>query len=255
MKKNKEIALYYFSSTGNSLKLSLDISSHFPKSVIYKISTTPITSPPNATIIGFIFPVYMGGIPSIMEKFLQNFPFKKDVYYFSIGTYYTYKGCAMSIVNKILVNNGVSLSYYNYLPSVGNCLMKYEVSAAKRIKIVNKGTIYTSQIINDLKNNVLKRSPKHYYLLEIVHKSLFNVYFHKVHKKFTLENHCTSCSICQKVCPVNNISLKEGKPQWGTECEACHACVHWCPQNAINIGKSKGRLQYQNPAIKRAQLQ
>lgn len=47
---------------------------------------------------------------------------------------------------------------------------------------------------------------------------------------------------------------ENGVPRWGTGCEACHACVHWCPRNVIQIGKSKGRLQYHHPAVKRTML-
>lgn len=254
MEKEKDITIYYFSATGNSLKLALDISSHFAKSEMIKINATGNVRQSDADIVGFIFPVYMGGLPQIVREFLEKFHFNKDVYYFSIGTYYTYRGNAMSVVNRIMTDRGVSLSYSNYLPSVGNCLKEYEVNPNKRIKILNRAESYTFNIIYDLKNRVIKNTPKYYRLLDILHMWLFNVFFKDVHKKITLENTCINCRICEKICPMDNIIFKDEKPHWGANCEACHACVHWCPQNAINIGKSKGRLQYQNPAIKRTML-
>lgn len=254
MEDNKGIVIYYFSATGNSLKLSLDIASQFKKSAIYRISADGKVEYSNASMVGFVFPVYMGSLPEIVRKFLWNFPFRRDVYYFSIGTYYTYKGCANSIVNRILISRGVHLSYGSYLPAVGNCLKEYEVSQIKRARILKRTEVYASAIISDLKCRVISKPPKYFRLLDVWHKGLFNLFFSEMHKRFTLENTCIRCKVCEKVCPVNNISIKNKKPQWGTQCEACHACVHWCPKNAINIGKSKGRLQYQNPAVKSVML-
>lgn len=254
MEIKEKLVIYYFSATGNSLKLSLDIASHFPGSELINIATTKGADHPQSSKVGFIFPVYMGGLPKIVYQFLRCFPFKEDVYYFSIGTYYTYKGCAIPIVNKIMTDKGVSLNYGNYLPSVGNCLMEYEVTERKRIPILKKVDEITLDLISDIENNSKKTSSKYYRLSEKFHKWLFNVFFLKAYNKFSLEDSCTNCGICEKICPVNNITLENRKPQWGANCEACHACVHWCPQNAINLGKSKGRLQYQNPAINRKML-
>jgi len=254
MANDKEIAIYYFSATGNSLKLSQDIASGLNGAELYRIGSTGNAEPSNAKMVGFVFPVYMGGLPDVVHKFLQNYPFKQGVYYFSIGTYYTYKGSAMSVVNKILSDNGVCLNYGSYLPSVGNCLKEYEVSPKKRLKILEQAEVHTANIIDDLKNRSERKSPRYYRLSDALHKGLFNAFFNETHRKFTLENSCVGCRICEKVCPVNNIVLKDGAPQWGANCEACHACVHWCPRNAINIGKSKGRLQYQNPGVRKSML-
>lgn len=254
MKIDKEISIYYFSATGNSLKLTLDIASHFSRVNLFKINSINEVELSSSQIVGFIFPIYMGGLPNVVRQFLENYPFKESVYYFSIGTYYTYKGCAMSIVNKIMSSKGVTLNYGNYLPSVGNCLKEYEVSQNKRLKILPQTDICTQDIINDIKNEKEKKHLKYCKLSDMLHKSLFNVFFSESHLKFTLESKCNSCRICEKICPVNNIMFKNGTPQWGANCESCHACVHWCPQNAIHIGKSKGRLQYHNPAIKKPML-
>ena len=254
MEKKRDITIYYFSGTGNSLKLSLDISAQFLKSDIHKICETKRVERSDSEMIGFVFPVYMGGLPGIVYRFLQNFPFEKDVYYFSIGTYYAYKGCAMSIVKKIMSDKGITLSYSNCLPTVGNCLKEYEVTQKRRIPILERAEGKTFNIISDLKGKVKNKTPQYCQLFDTLHKKLFKLFFDKAHEKFTLEERCIGCGVCQKVCPVNNIVFDNGKPEWKANCEVCHACVHWCPQNAINIGKSKGRLQYQNPAIKNTML-
>ncbi|SHE75061.1 EFR1 family ferrodoxin [Dysgonomonas macrotermitis] len=254
MNTTEKITIYYFSATGNSLKAASDIASLYTQSELVKISRKATPQHPDSTSVGFVFPVYMGGVPDIVIDFLKGFPFRKDTYYFSIATYYTYKGSAISVVNKILNDKGFALSYGNYIPTVGNCLKEYEVPASKRPSILKKADAITTDIANEIKAKIEKQPSPYCRLSDKIHKGLFNIFFKDTHKKFTLENNCTGCGMCSKVCPVDNISITDKKPVWGVNCESCHACVHWCPGNAINLGKSKGRLQYNNPDIKAGSL-
>lgn len=250
MNKGKTIAVYYFSATGNSFKLSMDIASHLKDVELYRISNSnENTVYSDAEMIGFIFPVYMGGIPDIVKRFLQDFPYQKGVYYFSIATYYKYRGRAVSIVDKIMSEKGVSLSYANYLPSVGNCLKEYEVLLKQRTKILERSESLTTFILQDLEKQIMKPAAKYRRLSDRLHKKLFNAFFSPSRMNFVVGSNCIQCGICEKICPVNNIHVEEKGPVWERSCEACHACVHWCPQNAIHTGCSKGRLQYRNPSV------
>jgi Pyruvate/2-oxoacid:ferredoxin oxidoreductase delta subunit len=70
-------------------------------------------------------------------------------------------------------------------------------------------------------------------------------------KKFSASEKCNGCGICEKLCPVDNISLNsEKKPIWGTACEFCLGCINWCPTQAIESGnETKGRNRYHHPEI------
>lgn len=250
METNETITIYYFTATGNSLTTASVIASRYKQSKLVKINRLNVAEHPYSAIVGFVFPVYMGGVPPIVYSFLNNFPFRKDVYYFCVATYYTYKGNTLSVVNKITKNKGVCLNYGNYVPTVGNCLKEYEVSAVKRPAILERADAITNKIADAIKVKTDKRLPKHCGLSEKLHKGLFNLFFNDTYKKFILENNCIGCGICSKVCPVDNIVINNKQPQWGVNCASCHACVHWCPKNAISLGKSKGRLQYHNPNIR-----
>lgn len=59
------------------------------------------------------------------------------------------------------------------------------------------------------------------------------------------------CGVCAEVCPVNNITIKEGKAIHGNQCAACYACLHWCPQKAtkLKVPTLGNRLQYHHPEI------
>lgn len=254
MIKNEKIVIYYFSATGNSLKAASLIASRYQQSELIKIDRRQTAKHPGSTVVGFVFPVYMGGIPDLVYHFLETFPYQKDIYYFAVATFYTYKGHTLSVANKILNARGFRLNYGNYIPTVGNCLKEYEVKEHKRPSILKKADIITQKIADDIMNKAENRVSKYCGLSKKLHKGMFTIFFKNTHKQFTLENNCIGCGICSKVCPVDNIRIKDNKPQWGAACESCHACVHWCPKNAINLGKSKGRLQYRHPDIKIAEF-
>ncbi len=69
-------------------------------------------------------------------------------------------------------------------------------------------------------------------------------------KKYTTDEKCNGCSTCQKVCPVNNITMKDNKPVWNNHCQLCAACMNWCPTESIQWGKMTiGIKRYHNPNI------
>lgn len=79
---------------------------------------------------------------------------------------------------------------------------------------------------------------------------LFNK-FERNPKSFSVSSTCTSCGICEKVCPTKTIQLKDSLPTWNGDCAQCLACINYCPVKAINYGdKTKNKGRYTNPNIK-----
>ena len=80
--------------------------------------------------------------------------------------------------------------------------------------------------------------------------------------RFRVDETCTSCGICEKVCPAANIRLEPAsgvnpeaasakQPVWLHRCEQCYACLQWCPEAAIQWGdKTAGRDRYHHPEVK-----
>ena len=62
---------------------------------------------------------------------------------------------------------------------------------------------------------------------------------------FTASDVCIGCGKCEKLCPLNNITLQNARPVWGTNCTQCMACICYCPARAIEYGKkSAGKPRY-----------
>ena len=66
----------------------------------------------------------------------------------------------------------------------------------------------------------------------------------------TVSDACIGCGQCAKRCPMNNVTLKDGKPVWGKNCTHCMACICYCPVSAIEYGKkSVGQPRYHFEAL------
>ncbi|MBQ9663174.1 MAG: EFR1 family ferrodoxin [Oscillospiraceae bacterium] len=64
-------------------------------------------------------------------------------------------------------------------------------------------------------------------------------------KKFYVKDSCIGCSACAKLCPMVNISMKDGHPVWQGHCTQCQACIAVCPVDAIEFGRrAKGKRRY-----------
>ena len=61
---------------------------------------------------------------------------------------------------------------------------------------------------------------------------------------------CTKCGLCEKLCPVGNISVNDALPVFSNtkKCQACQRCFAFCPTKAIHIGK-KSLAQYRTVAV------
>ena len=91
-------------------------------------------------------------------------------------------------------------------------------------------------------------SPPRKKLYDRIASSALNPVFYPLFVKanpFTASDVCIGCGKCEKLCPLNNITLQNARPVWGTNCTQCMACNCYCPTRAIEYGKqSAGKPRY-----------
>lgn len=249
--------ILYFTATGNNLyvakKIGEDIYS-IPKMVkqnVYEIADEKV---------GIVFPIYELGVPKYVEEFLDRVKIDSS-YIFVIMTYGMYDGSAISHLKKIANRNNIQLSYINTLIMIDNYLPVYKIE--EQLETEERKNIETqiANIRKDLElkvNKIPRNNIKTKLLTRYARKKVFpkrdkklGIYKKSFDKVFCVESTCISCGICEKVCPVNNIVVKE-EPDFKGECIGCLSCTHNCPQNSIRVigEKSKKRFRNSNVSLK-----
>ncbi len=76
---------------------------------------------------------------------------------------------------------------------------------------------------------------------------LFRKFFFD-HRKFCVIDACTGCGRCARNCPIQNITIQNGRPLWHRDCIMCLRCYHLCQHHAIRYGsQGDGKGQYLAP--------
>lgn len=71
---------------------------------------------------------------------------------------------------------------------------------------------------------------------------------------FRIDENCTGCGICARICPTGNITMVDGRPVWQHHCETCYACFQWCPRDAIHGAIVEYEKRDHHPDIKLADM-
>jgi len=253
--------IYYFTGTGNSLKIAGDIASQLGETSLVPVQNAmKEKSAFSEDRIGLVFPVYMWGMPSIVSEFVKKLKIGKDKYVFAVVTCGGIPGAALLQLSKALKKQGVKLSAGFAIQMPGNYIPMYgAVSPEKQNKHFEKAVEKVKKIVEIVKKNgVCKPEASNFIINTLGSGIVYNLsmsHIHTMDKSFSVLDKCNSCGICVKVCPVENIKLENGKPVWQGKCEQCMSCIQWCPVEAIQYGKkTQGRKRYHHPEIKLAQI-
>lgn len=251
--------IFYFSGTGNSLYVAQKL---FENDGTELVDITKAIHEKNFEYdvkegekIGFIFPVYFYGLPTVVAEFVDQLTFKSELKPFT----YSVITCAGSIGNadKMLENSlrkknlRLNSSFSVKMPNNYN-IMSDLPGKEKQNLVLQNAEKEIDKITELLKAGKEGNFAKHGYIFmftPIVYP-LYGIY--RKTKKFYATDACNSCGSCAEMCPSEVIQIENGKPAWIAEkCSHCSACINRCPNRAIQYGNSTNkRGRYVNPNVK-----
>ncbi len=252
--------IFYFSGSGNSFKIALDLKAKLPDVDLVAIQKV-IGSKVDlfADKIGFVFPVYAWGPPVIVANFMSTLPvFEK--YSFAIVTYGGFACATLKKTEKILRKRGINLNAGFSIKMPGNYTPLYgAVPLDEQKKIIKQSEEELDLIVPLIKNSQDRKIPTGFWITNLLMSGLVYKFFTKnlknSSKHFWTTKDCNGCGICEKICPVKNIDLVDNKPVWADKCEQCMACLQWCPAQAVQFGKKTiSRRRYHHPDVKATDL-
>lgn len=253
--------IFYFSGTGNSLQVAKSLTEQLKETHLQPMASLVHEQEiqVDAECIGFVFPVYMLGIPMIVAEFIKKIKLNPSTYVFTVVTCGGLPGMAFKQIDQLLKPQSTHIHSAFVVKMPGNNIRRYEAKSDEdQVKLFQQAAI-------DVQNMSTLIQKRQAVKIENSHPLITNLLAPVLYKKlqnqsetlpdFQVTPQCIGCGLCQKVCPVKNIQMIENRPKWGNNCQQCMACIQHCPKEAIEYGKKTvGRKRYKNPNINVVEL-
>ena len=235
--------ILYFSGTGNSEYVAKRIANETKEElldVFNIIKNNDLSKLHSDTPWILVAPTYAWRIPRILQEWLEKVELSgsKDIYF--VMTCGGNIGNAGKYLKKLSTLKKMNyLGCYQIIMPENYIAMFSTPTKEEALKTIQQAEYTIDSMISYIKNkSIFPTFP--ITIKDRINSSIINRLFYPlfVHaKKFHVEDSCTSCQQCTKVCPLNNISMKQNKPVWQDHCTHCMACISKCPVNAIEYGK------------------
>lgn len=242
--------IYYFSATGNSLAIAKQIAEKTGDTCtsISRVAEIALTDP----VIGIVFPVFYGDVPSVMRDFVRSHHFPKEAYIYSVATCGSSWGRCFFTLRQLLKAQGCDLHYSYVCPLIANSTICMRSHVPYKWDKLKKESYYVQDIAAAVQkkkeNHTLEQNSFSSKLMDWgLLKPFFRWYF-DIHVE---PSRCTKCGQCVRLCPVKNITMGEEAAVMGQRCISCLACLHGCPCQAIKV-RNRTILkedQYRHPGI------
>jgi len=249
--------IYYFSGTGNSLKVAQDLAERLEDTELIPIAK--IWQEENleskSEKIGFIFPLYYSGLPKIVHDFINKLNIRRTNYFFIVVTSTgDINEQSLQQLDKLLKNKAKKLNAGFYVNMPNNYIIGFDIHSKERQKKFFENSTKEIKKISEIVNNQEDNITQEILVKDVTRSAKINKNFrdsvNESDKAFHLNENCNNCGICKKVCPVNNIILLKGIPEWQHKCQQCLACINFCPEKAIQFGNQTQNTQrYHHPEI------
>ncbi len=242
------IDIYYFSGTGNTIQVCREMKQVFDengiKTNLYPLEKSSNQKIDNSHTIGIAFPCAIHTTYPIVREWIETIPNHIGMKVFFV--------CTMG---------GTRTGINNYIQGLLKKGMKFEVLAIENIAMVRnfcqkdfpkdfvekkntKAFEHARKFAKSLlmgKKPFGKKDALSWFFNPIANTEWVWNLTRKYYPLVADLEKCNGCKICEKICPVGNITFSEKKsPTFGTEkCQVCLRCVGFCPQKAINRDKKK----------------
>ena len=243
--------ILYFSGTGNSLAISRQLAEKLNDSVM------PLGQAADRDLscerrVGLVFPCYWFNAPRAVTELVPRLRLSKDAYVFVVIPSGAQAGNAIWTIRRMLKAMGVDLAYSHKIRVPDNSAIGFGRNPNDQVWKFDRYAGRLERIAADITAGVRRCHyawwglPGALCAIPAVQRRTLPMLTPTV-----ASDKCVACGICVKACPMENITLADGKARCGDNCTQCLACVHICPQQAVELnGKPTPKThQYHHPKV------
>lgn len=247
--------IYVFSGSGNCLDIAKNIAKKLGDTDIVLMRSAPEkTDATDSKRVGFVFPCYAGGLPAGVEDSFRAVKIAPGTYTFGVTSCSAYPGIGLNVLNSIH-----PLDFWSVVTHQCSCiwlfphdLMMPKMGAEKaQARSERLAALIGAQVLAGEKTDKVPRAPA----FNKLEASAWPMLSRQKAMKMQVSDACVACGQCVKLCPRQNIVIKDGRAAIGTDCIGCLACLQYCPKEAIHMGGvTLRRERYHNPKVPASEL-
>jgi ferredoxin/flavodoxin len=253
--------LYYFTGTGNSLACARAIAKGLGDTDLVPIASLRgqdrIRVPTER--VGIACPVYFYTLPLLVREFIPRLDLSGVEYAFLVATMGGLPGLTVEHGAELFREADGELHAGFAVRMFANYVAEYNVRGERSVRAMQKRMDRrVAEIVRAVQageRHLEKGGP----FDRLLSRAMFSLLGQKFvvtartrDRLFTVDPSCVHCGTCEYVCPVENVKLVDGTPQWLGHCEQCFACIHLCPVAAIQIRGKRTRMRgrYHHPDVR-----
>lgn len=241
-----------FSGTGNSLAAARELHKHLGGEII-RLEGEMLIAPEHTLLdvaagedVVWVMPVYSWGVPQAVEAFMRLVKFKgaHQADHYLVMTCGDDIGYADNCWRRIVGRRGwtprgsFSVAMPNtYVLMKGFDVDSPEVEADKLEDMPGRVADIADAIKRGFSGDDVIRGDMAWLKTSVVRR-YFNLFCTSPRPFGCLARRCNGCGLCSKECPLGNITMADGHPQWGVRCAMCLRCYHICPSHAVSYGNA-----------------
>ena len=263
------IPIFYFSGTGNTWWVGNQIAEELQEHgcQAQPISIEQVTDDEahelieKAAMVGIGYPIYGSDAPLIMQAFIENLPAvtgQKPMFIYV--TQAAWSGDGAYFMRKLIEAKGYQIRWAVHFNMPNNINADLGWIITMILKLFQAKLPHAAERAAKLAQHIVDNQPwimgkSSFLSFGWTQRFFFRKGFDSSHKNIWSVDaeKCTSCGRCVRLCPVDNITLVDGLPQFGDQCNICLRCFNYCPELAILAYKRPynpqmfGTQPYQGP--------